>query len=166
MSNLTEFHKVSPWRGLQLFIFNRNGFIRAAISHGMAVNLESPGQLAHYQAGTYPKAWEEDAQASLAIANAELSKAIRTSFMTTLAIALIGITIAFLLGLLATSLPMAWGKIINATGVLLAAWATLFALGTPVRSWKGKTLPELIHPKIFIAIFIPGLLLSFLGQLW
>jgi hypothetical protein len=166
MTTSTDFFHVPAWRAVRLFVCDRQGFVSAAVNHGMAVNLESPSQLAHYQAGTYPVGWEIEARANASHKTDELCQAIQSSLITALVVTFIAIILAFTLSLIAINLPIAWGKVVNAIGVFFAGWATLFALGTPVRSWKGKSLPESIHPKIFIGIFVPGLLLSSLGQLW
>ena len=61
---------------------------------------------------------------------------------------------------------MAWGKVLGAAGGFLAAWATLFALGGFWRSWDGEALHELVHPKLFALLFLPGVFLAAIGQLW
>jgi hypothetical protein len=133
----------------------------------MAVNLEPKDMLASYVADTYPTpGWEIEEIDKASHAIAKLSKALWSSFVGVLFVALIAIVIAFLSGLLAANLPIAWSKVVSALGGFLAGWGALFALGTPIETNKGKTLPELMHPKIFTALFIPGLLLSFLGQIW
>lgn len=166
MTTSTQFLHVPPWRALRLFVCDRQGFVSAAVNHGMAVNLESPSQLAHYQAGTYPTGWEIEAKANASRATDELCQALWSSFIAVLVVTLLAIAIAYSAGLLAPSLPIAMGKLTNAIGGFLAGWATLFALGTPTETYDGRTLPELIHPKIFTALFIPGLFFAFIGQLW
>lgn len=167
MTTLPVFQHASPWHSIRLLVFNRQLLINTAVSHGMAVNLESKDILASYEAKKYPPpGWEIEAIANASHAIDKLSKALWSTFVAVLVVALLAIIIAYSAGILAPNLPIAVGKVTSAAGGFLAGWATLFALGTPVRSWKGKALPELIHPKIFTALFIPGLLLAFIGQLW
>jgi hypothetical protein len=167
MTTLPVFQHASPWRSIRLLLCNRQLLINDAVSHTMAVNLESEDILKSYKAETYPSlGWEIDVTANASHAINKLSKALWSSFFRVLFVALIAIVIAFLFGLLAPNLPIAWSKVVSAIGGFLAGWATLFALGTPIETYSGKTLPELMHPRIFTALFIPGLLLSFLGQIW
>ncbi len=167
MSNSHIFQQASPWRSIRLLIFNKQLLINDTVSHTMAVNLESKEALKSFNAGTYlTPSWEIEAIAHASQAINKLSKSLWSSFFKILFVALIAIVITFLFGLIAPNLPIAWSKVVSALGGFLAGWATLFALGTPIETYSGKTLPELMHPKIFTALFIPGLLLSFLGQIW
>lgn len=80
---------------------------------------------------------------------------------------LIGVVIASVLGKVDPSLPVAHGKVLSTVGGMLAAWATLFELGGYVDdSFSGETLDELVRPMLFRAIFLPGLVVATIGQLW
>lgn len=122
---------------------------------------------AAYQAGIYPTpGWEVLAEQQASMSTTELYRAIWLSFAIAM-LALLATSVALLLySRFSLESPLSVGKVLGAIGTFLGSWATLFELGTPVRTWKGKSLPELIHPKIFISLFVPGLLFIFLGQLW
>ncbi len=161
------FQHASPWRTLPLLVFDRQCFVNAAVNHGMAVNLESPDLLSKHKAGTFPtQGWEIEAEATISRSTDKLRQALWSSFIAVLVVTLIAIVITYSAGLLAPSLPIAVGKLTGAIGGFLAGWATLFALGTPTETYDGRTLPELVHPKVFTALFIPGLFFAFIGQLW
>jgi hypothetical protein len=133
----------------------------------MAVSLESKDHRDAYCAGAYPSTgWEVEAEAAASRSTDELYRAVWSSFIAVLLVALLSIALVSLAGLIATNLPIAIGKVTSAIGGFLAGWATLFALGTPARTWKAKSLPELVHPRIFSLLFLAGLFFAFLGQLW
>lgn len=157
----------TPWRSLVVLLLSRRAFIRRAVSHSMAVNLEAPDLRARHHDGTYPSpGWAASARQQASDATAELCRAVWWSFAILVLVSLAASGVLFLVGKLEPDLPISASKALGAVGAFLGGWATLFALGTPVRTWKGKSLPELVHPKIFISLFVPGLLFALLGQLW
>lgn len=132
----------------------------------MAVNLEAPDLLALWRSGTFPQAgWEVEAEEAALRATSELCRAIGSSLLIVSLAALLALVVVASAGLIALNLPFVIGKVVSALGGFLAGWATLFALGTPVRTWKGRSLTELVHPKVFTALFIPGFFFAFIGQL-
>ena len=147
--------------------FNRRRFVRVAVEHNLAVELESPDFRDAYVAGTYPlKAREVVLEELLSRSTDQLCRSILSSFVAVLVVSLLALLAASLSGVVAPSLPLAVGKVASSFGGFLAGWATLFALGTPLRTIKEKTLPELVHPKVFSLLFVLGLFFAFLGQIW
>ncbi|MES2160478.1 MAG: hypothetical protein V4476_04935 [Pseudomonadota bacterium] len=81
-------------------------------------------------------------------------------------VGLLALGFAVIMGAVGVSLPLHYGHFLGFVGAFLAAWATFFELGGPrLASYDGETLCELIHPKIFRTIFLPGALLSLTGVL-
>ena len=133
----------------------------------MAIDLEAPDLAAKHRAGKFPLPnWEQSAQANALQGLKELRSALRSSFGAAAGTSLVAVAILLLTGNISPHLPIAWAKVLSAVGGFLAAWATLFALGGIWRSWEGIALHELVHPKLFCLLFIPGTFVAMVGQLW
>lgn len=89
-----------------------------------------------------------------------------TSFYTVALAALIGTLLAFAAGKVSNDLPVDWGKVCAAAGLLLGAWATWFALADRRASIHEARADERVRNLVFKVLFTPGVLLSMLGGLW
>jgi hypothetical protein len=78
----------------------------------------------------------------------------------------LALVVALLFGRVAPDRPIDWAKFLSLAGGVLAGWATLFELGGYVATFSGEQLHEVVHPVLFRALFLPGLLLAGLGQVW
>jgi hypothetical protein len=161
------FERAPLWPALIALFFNEEKYLDLAMSHGMAVDLEAADLAAKYKAGTFPKpGWEEDARVLARQGREELLSAFRSSLVVLVAITFLAIASLSIAGNISPDLPVAWAKVFSAVGGFLTAWATLFALGSIWRSWDGVALHELVHPKLFKLLFLPGVFLAIVGQLW
>ena len=138
-----------------------------AVSHGMAINLESSDLRRAFDEGKFPRAdWRTEARLTAAGHAKELRGGIWTALITTSAFAIAGLVLAAMLGKVHPGFPMDWGKLLSVAGGLLAAWATLFELGGYSETYSGESLHERLRPIFFRAAFLPGLIFATVGQLW
>jgi len=133
----------------------------------MARNLTAADLAASYKAGTFPPpGWEQVARADARQGMEEIRTALWRAFATVTFTTFLAVALLWVAGNVSSNLPVAWGKVLSVAGGFLAAWATLFALGGFWRSWDGEALHELVHPKLFALLFLPGTFLAAIGQLW
>lgn len=162
-----SFKRAPLWPALIALFFREEKYLNLAISHGIAVNLEAAHQAAAYKVGTFPPSgWEQNARVVARQGREELLSAFCSSFAALAATTFLAIASLWIAGNISPNLPVAWAKVLSAAGGFLAAWATLFALGGIWRSWDGVALHELVHPKLFKLLFVPGTFLAIVGQLW
>ena len=161
------YSRSSAWRAMWPLLFDRERYLRIAAEHEVAVSLRSAGYRASYEKGEYPKPGWESAAVDRARSHMQgLFSGLRRSLALTLAFAAVGGLIAFAFGKVHPLLPFAVGKALSLVGALFAAWATVFELGGYVHSFDGEVLHELLHPALFKAMFLPGLAVAAVGQLW
>jgi hypothetical protein len=162
-----KFAYAKPWYSLLLLFLNRPRFIELAISHSMAVSLEASDLQRLHSAGKFLKIdWKVDAEKQAKEASKVLYAAFLTSFLWMLAASCLSILVAVLFEKISFELTISISKLLSTIGSFFAGWGTVFQLGTPIASWKGRTLPELVHTKIFLVLFILGVVTAILGQLW
>lgn len=149
------------------FLFVRKAYIRMAVSHGMAINLEARDLATAFKNGTYPEiGWESLAEAAARdFANA-LQRALAGTLVFSIGAAGFALSILFFYGRISFEFPLAIPKALGGVGTFFAAWATMFELAGIPQTWSGEALHEKIHPMIFCMIFLPGLWLALVGQLW
>ena len=161
------FSRASPWQAIWPLLLDRERYLHIAAEHAIAVSLKSADYRASFEKGEYPKPdWEPTALEQAKLHMQILFRGLRQSLFLTLAFASIGLVVAFAFGKVDPSLPFAAGKLLSIFGALLAAWATLFELGGYVQTWDGESLHELLHPALFKIMFLPGLGIATIGQLW
>lgn len=164
---LRRYSRTSPWRAMWPLFFDRERYLRIAAEQEIAVSLCSSDYRASYEKGEYPKPDWEPAAIDRAKGHMQgLFRGLRKSFALTLAFAAFGVLVAFIFDKVHPSLPFAAGKVLSMVGALLAAWGTLFELGGYVNTFKGEALHELLHPALFKAIFLLGVAIAAVGQLW
>ena len=162
-----NFRHADPWRALATLARSRSDYVALAMSHGMAVNLEKPDLRKLHTEGAFPRpGWEGEAREDATRAMHSLLSALLNSFLALTVVAIAAIVVLLLRGAIAPDLPVSWPKVLGTAGAFLAGWATLFELGGLSETWSGRSLNEMVHPKIFTALFVPGAFLAFLGQLW
>lgn len=148
-------------------IFSRDRYLDMAGRHNMAINLESSDCLTAHQAGQYPAVgWERELRMSSKAAVEDLLTALSSAFQVTLFCAMAGVFIAVYFQMIALSLPFSPAKSMSVIGGFLAAWATLFELGGFIETFGGESLHELVRPILFRVLFLPGLVIATIGQLW
>ena len=128
--------------------------------------MKSPDLLAGFNAGTFPPlGWEVEARRNANEAAEKLLRALGGTLLMITSALVLALGVLWASGKLSPDLPVSWSKVLSTAGGFLAAWATLFELAGVPQTWSGESLHEEIHPAIFCAIFLPGLLLAFLGQM-
>ena len=167
MNESVPFSKTEPARALIYLFTDRRRYIDAVVAHEMALNLESPELRKLFEEGKYPKPeWEQEARIEAERRAHRLKTGLFSSVRTTSMIFAAGVGMSLLQGKTHPDLPVDLGKVVSAFGGFLAAWATLFELGGYAETYRGKSLHELLHPLIFRVLFLSGVLLAVVGQLW
>ena len=162
-----QFKRAPLWTALVALFVNEDKYLDLAFSHWMAMNLKAPDLAASYRAGSFPgPGREQEARADSRQGMRELRTALLRAFAAVALASCLAVFVLWVAGNISPSLPTAWGKVLSAAGGFLAAWATLFELGGIWRSWEGEALHELVHPKLFALLFLPGTFLALMGQLW
>ena len=76
-----------------------------------------------------------------------------------LIVALLAILLGAWTGSIDPTLNFNPSRVLVFSSSFLIAWAALFELGGPgLSSWDGQTLSEIVHPRIFQTLFLPGTL--------
>jgi anti-sigma factor RsiW len=149
------------------FLFARQRYLDLALQHNLAINIEAPDMRKMFERGDYPQPdWEGQARATAASHAGQLGSGLWTSLITAAIFLLAGLVAAAMFGELAPDLSFAPAKFISTVGGFLAAWATLFELGGYAETMNGEALHEVVRPVLFKAIFLPGLAIAAVGQLW
>ena len=161
------FERVSPYLALFPFLFAHKRYLQMAISHSMAINLESRGALESFQQGNYPL---DEREKNLLESAEEAAKGVRrgiwSSFLMVTVASLVAVLLAYCLDKVSPDLPVSWPKLLGLSGGFLAAWATLMELGGLMETYSGEALHELVHPALFKVLFVPGTLAAMVGLLW
>jgi hypothetical protein len=146
----------NPWMGTVLFFVSGHRFMNAAREHLIWLNLKAPDLRKKYLDGTFNP--DSDNAKQLEFDRfSELRKQFWVSFSQVFTVAFLAMTTAYMMGVVRVTLPFHLGHMLGFLGTFLIAWAALFELGGPrLASWKGETLSELTHPKIFQCLFLPG----------
>jgi len=166
-SHVTQYKRLSPWAAVRALLLSHDRYIALAVEHEMAVNLEAPDLLARFRQGAFPEpGWETEARRSAESGREEILKALRNSFVSLLVLSLCAVGLFLVNGKVSPFLPVAWSKVLSVVGGFLAAWATLFELGGLSQTWSSQAAHELVHPRLFALLFLPGTFLALLGQLW
>jgi hypothetical protein len=82
-----------------------------------------------------------------------------------LAIAL-AVGVAAVAGRIEWSGPLAWNKVMSTVGGFLGAWGTWFGVTERSESHKKCRLDERLRDVVFIALFVPGVIIGALGAVW
>lgn len=147
-----------------LFVSERR-FRAAAREHLYWLELKAPDLRAKYLNGTFDPGNEDATRLELARFQA-LRSQVWTSFAQMAIAALLSIIAAYVMGALDFCLPVYWGHALGFIGAFLIGWAAVFELGGPrLASWDGETLCELVHPRVFQGIFLPGAFATMLSVL-
>jgi len=123
--------------------------------------------LEKYQSGDFPdEGWERKVREDNRRYVTDYRCGLFKSFKIVAICFLIAFAGAFAFGKINLSYPLDMNKVFSLTGGFFAAWATLFELGGFAgQGWKGNQMHEIARPVIFMALFLPGLVLASLGQL-
>jgi hypothetical protein len=156
MDNPDQYKPTHSLKGVWLFFVSRQDYLDAAIEHVVWLNLQAEDLRRKYLEGKFSPPSESDRTLELRryeiLRSQFLNSFGQIAFLATLAL-LIGVY----LGLIGVDFKFHPGKGMGFSGTFLVAWAALFELGgSRLASWDGETLSEIIHPKIFQLLFIPG----------
>jgi len=159
--------QVSPWRALLPLLFRRPRYVDLAVSHAVALCLRSSQYRDLHARGEFPSpSWESATRQNLEPAAQKLVRSLAASLFMTAAFVVGALVVAWLLGRVAPDRPLDVGKTLSLVGGSLAGWATLFELGGYVETFSREQLHELLHPVLFRVIFLPGLAIAAIGQVW
>lgn len=156
-----------PWRASFALFLSPAAYYELAIAHDLAVNLKARDLAAAYARGEYPKPeWEAEARTRVREHATQLRSGLLASLVLTFAFLSLGLLLGVAAGKVAPSLPIAEGKWLSTVGGLLAAWATLFELGGYAKTFSEEALHETVRPVLFKSMFLPGIAIAALGQVW
>lgn len=153
-----HYRPTRPMMGVWLLFRSRQRYVDAAIEHVAWLNLQADDLRRKYLEGRY-----SPDSGDTRMLEVKRFESLRGQLWRSLRQVASAATIAFLIGIgngtVGVDLPLHSGKVLGFAGTFLVAWATLFELGGPgLASWDGETLSEIVHPKLFQGLFIPGTL--------
>jgi hypothetical protein len=147
MSDNTEFCRANTLLAVSYFIFARRRYLKLAVRHAMAINLEAPDLLQCYKDGKYPQAgWEERALENASNGAKQVQAGLSSSFFWVLTFALLALFVGFVIGSLDIGLPLNTASTLVFIGTFLSSWATLMELGGGFRTWSGEALQRIDSP--------------------
>ena len=159
--------RTTPWRALGPLFFARARYIEMAVSHALALCLEKQQFRESYGRGVFPsQAWEAETRTNLGPYGSKLARSFGWSFLLTAAFFVAALAVALLLGRVALDRPLDIGKSLSLLGAFLAGGARLCGVGGYGETFSGEQLHELLHPLLFRIVFLPGLALAVIGQVW
>lgn len=157
MRDPDSYKPANLWVGVLMFLSSKNRFLDMASAHLAWANLKAPDLRAAYLNGTFDPCSDEMLKLE-ADRFAELRAQFWNSFLQMLGASALALAFGASVGVVGFSLPLHLGHLFGFSGAFLIAWAALFELGGPrLASWDGETACELLHPKIFQCIFLPGI---------
>jgi hypothetical protein len=161
MDDYEQYKPTSPLKGVWLF-FSKQRYLDAAFAHSVWLELQQEDlqedRRQKFLEGTYPSTPDASKNRKRELQRYEsLRDQFRDSFIQVASVTVLAALIDISIGSIDGSLSFHPAKGISLLGTFLVAWAALFELGGPrLASWDGKTLSEIVHPKIFQIMFIPG----------
>ncbi len=130
----------------------------------MAVDLEAKDLREAFEKGTFPNEKQrKSADDNIRKFTKHLRRKLFRSFLWSLFASSIVVGGGFYAGVLGTATGLSIAKTATFAGTFLVAWATLFAIGGPITTFSGEALHEVIHPLLFLFLFVSGVLLILAG---
>lgn len=108
---------------------------------------------------------EEGIRYSAREALAAIRRAVAGSLILSLVAGAVALVVSACLGAVHPDLPWHKGKLLQATGGVLALWGTLLAVDGPARTWSGWTAAEHVHATLYTLLLVTGGFLAVLGTL-
>lgn len=159
--------RVTPWRALFPMLFARERYLDLAVHHAVALCSTNAQYQQSYAAGVFPSPqWIAETRSDLAAHATVVVRCFWSSLFVTCALVAVALLVALLLGRVAPDRPLDIGKFLSLLGGSLAGWATLFELGGNVATFSGKQLHEETHPVLFRVVFLLGVAIAAIGQVW
>ena len=155
--DLSLYHRVSLFKAIVLFFVSPERYLDLAVNHSIWVSLKAPDLRGKFESGEYDPDLDAIRETERRRAS-DLRSRLLSSLLATVATASIAAIFAYMVGGIDFELGLDLRKVIAASGTFLVGWAALLELGTGLITWSGETLSELIHPKLFQVLFIPGLI--------
>lgn len=150
-----------------LATLNRGRFLAIARQHNLAAELGSDQMAKAFSEGTFPTTrWQLEVDVVATKQFNEIRRVLLRSFVWTLLVAALVLTVLVATGNVSTALPPDYGNSITAAGVGLAAWAGLLQLRPVEPTFRGNYLHEVAQGFILKALIVSGALLSAVGALW
>ena len=165
MKDPDDYQTIGIIKSICFFFFSKTQYLDSAINHCAYLSLKKDDLRQKYIEGTFDPVSQESKGRELQRFTV-LRKQFWWSFLQMTMIALLALFIGFRLEVINPNLTLHAGKVIVFFGSFLIGWAAIFELGGPsLRSWGSETLSELIHPRLFLLLFIPGIFLLLLAGL-
>ena len=137
-------------------LFSKQRYVDAAVNHAAWLNLQAGDLRRQYLEGAFDPVTEET-RALETQRLGYLRRQFRTSFIQMLFVSILAVASGVALDVVNPQLPFSLARVLGFLGTFLIGWAALFELGGPgLASWKGETLSEQTHPRVFQVLFIPG----------
>lgn len=158
--------ELSLAKAVFLFVFSRGSFERLALKHDIASNITGAKDIREaYLNGKYnPR--EDDTRKLVEFRTSGLRASLLRSGLAVLLVGLLSGAFGFATYLLAGVCPVWLSAILQAAGVGVILWATLWELGWNLRSMDGHTLTERVHQWLFRVMYSLGSALFFFAYVW
>lgn len=165
MKDPDEYKSIGMTKSICFFFLSKTLYLESAVNHCAWLNLKAEDLRQKYLEGVFDPVSQETREGELQRFTA-LRRQFWWSFLQMITIALLSLAVGFRLEVVIPNLTLHAGKVIVLSGSFLIGWAALFELGGPsFRSWDRETLSEVIHPRLFQLLFIPGIFLLLLAGL-
>ncbi len=156
MNSQNIYKTQNPVLGFFALYLHPARYIEMAVTHNIANELTDPTYQKAYEAGDYHL---EDRR-NILMSNCEASRdvlknSIKVSFLRAISISLLALLIAWLLGEISPSLPLASNKLFFAVSACLGVWGATLQLDPKPESYDRNTLAEKIHGIISSVLFVP-----------
>ncbi|MGJ0427988.1 hypothetical protein [Methylobacter sp.] len=159
MTDINQYKPTHPMKGAWLLLTSKRRYLDAAVEHVVWLNLKAEDLRRAFFEGKYVPDSHETRTLELQRLESLRDQLLR-SFLEVAVVAILALAVGIGTGAIDTDLTVHPGKALAYLGTYLAAWAALFELGGPgLASWGGETLSEVVHPKIFQILFVPGTLM-------
>lgn len=168
--SIEEYEKVlrelSPAKAVLLFVFCRSAFERLALKHDIASNITGAKDIREaYLQGKYnPR--EEDTRELVEFRTSGLRLSLFWSGLAVLFVGLVSGAFGYVMYLQVGTCPVWLSALLQAGGVGVILWATLWELGWNLRSMGGHTLTERVHQWLFRTMYTVGSALFFFAYVW
>jgi hypothetical protein len=150
-----------------LAVLSEAQYLRLAVPHNLAAELESERIAAAYRAGTFPPPdWRlktlEEARGNLAL----FRRSLWSSALLAWGLLVLAMCAAAAAGKIHPSLPPDYGKVVSYVGGGLAAWGTVLQFQPPPQTWRGTFMHEMVHGVAVKFLAGAGIVLAVFGSLW
>ncbi len=147
------------------FFLLKHRYVDAAVSHSMWVNLQAPDLRDAYNKGKFPQeGWENEHRTREYQSLKLMRKKLWHSFLLVISLGSVVLIYGIVGGDLNLDTKSVHSRINTFIGASVIFWATIFQLvGRPERTYKGRTLIEVLHKVVFFVLLVIGIVLTLGG---